>query len=53
LTRIGLPKPPVSVLRPDFALWIVNAGGELHVFLESTVSFEILSRFYGIKEILL
>ena len=49
LPRIGSPKPPVGVLGPGFTLCIVNAGSGLRVFLESMVSPETLSRFYGVK----
>ncbi|MCC6024583.1 MAG: ATP-binding protein, partial [Thaumarchaeota archaeon] len=50
LPRVGSPRPPVGVLGPGFTLCIVNAGGGLRVFLESTVSPETLSRFYGVKK---
>jgi hypothetical protein len=49
LPRIGSPRPPVGVFGPGFTLCIVNAGSELRVFLESAVSPETLSRFYGVK----
>jgi len=49
LPRVGSPRPPVSVFGPGFTLCIVNAGNELRVFLESAVSPETLSRFYGVK----
>ena len=35
---------------PGFTLCIVNSGNGLRVFLESTVSPETLSRFYGVKK---
>jgi hypothetical protein len=50
LPRVGSPRPPVGVLGPGFTLCIVNSGGGLRVFLESTVSPETLSRFYGVKK---
>ena len=50
MPRVDSPRPPVSVLGPSFTLCIVNAGGGLRVFLESTVSPETLSRFYGVKK---
>ena len=46
--RIGSPRPPVSVFSPSFTLCIINTGG-LRVFLETPVSPETLSRFYGVK----
>jgi DNA helicase HerA-like ATPase/DNA-binding MarR family transcriptional regulator len=49
LPRIGSPRPPVGVLGQGFTLCIVNAGSGLRVFLESTVSPETLSRFYGVR----
>jgi hypothetical protein len=49
LPRVGSPRFPVNVFGPGFTLCIVNAGGGLHVFLESTVSPETFSRFYGVK----
>jgi hypothetical protein len=42
--------PPVGVLDPDFTLCIVNFAGELWIFIESTVSPEILLRFYDVKK---
>ena len=50
LPRVGSPKPPVGVLGPGFTLCVVNAGDGLRGFLESTVSPETLSRFYGVKK---
>ncbi|MCC6005026.1 MAG: hypothetical protein LM590_11890 [Thermofilum sp.] len=50
LPRVGSPRPPVGVLGPGFTLCVVNAGNGLRVFLESTVSSETLSRFYGVKK---
>ncbi|MEM0005036.1 MAG: hypothetical protein QXN97_06870 [Desulfurococcaceae archaeon] len=51
LPRVGSPSPPpVGVLGPGFTLCIVNANNGLRVFLESTVSPETLSRFYGVKK---
>ena len=44
LPRVGSLKPPVGVLEPGFTMRIVNSGGGLRVFLESTVSSEILFR---------
>ncbi|MCC6024133.1 MAG: hypothetical protein LM600_05475 [Thaumarchaeota archaeon] len=49
MPRAGSPRPPVNVFGPGFTLCIVNAGNELRVFLESAVSPETLSRFYGVK----
>lgn len=45
---LARPRPPVNVFSSGFTLCIDNTGG-LRVFLESTVSPETLSRFYGIK----
>jgi len=50
LTRFGSPRPPAGMLVPGFTLCILNAGGGLRVFLESNVSPETLSRFYGVKK---
>jgi hypothetical protein len=50
LPRVGSPRPSVGVLGPGFTLCIVNTGSELRIFLESTVSPETLSRFYGVKK---
>jgi len=47
--RIGSPRPPVSVFGPGFTLCIVDTGDGLRVFLETPVSPETLSRFYGVK----
>jgi hypothetical protein len=44
LSRVGSLRPPVDVLEPGFTMRIVNSGGGLRVFLESTVSSEILFR---------
>jgi hypothetical protein len=49
--RVGSPRLPVGVLGPGFTLCIVNSGNGLYVFLESTVSSETLSRFYGVKSV--
>jgi hypothetical protein len=49
LPRVGSPRPPVGVFGPGFTLCIVNSGDSLRVFLESTVSAETLSKFYGVK----
>jgi hypothetical protein len=38
------------VLEHGFTLCVVNAGGGLRVFLDSAVSPETLSRFYGVKK---
>ena len=46
--RVCSPRPPAGVLGPGFTLCTVNSGG-LCVFLESTVSPETLSKFYGVK----
>lgn len=51
LLRVGSPRPPVGVFGPGFTLCIVNAGNSLRVFLESTVSPETLSKFYGVKRV--
>jgi DNA helicase HerA-like ATPase len=37
------------VFGPGFTLCIVNSGDSLRVFLESTVSAETLSKFYGVR----
>ena len=50
LPRVGSPRPPVGVLGHGFTLCVVNAGGGLRVFLESAVSSETLSRFYGVRK---
>ena len=50
LPRVGSPRPPVGVFGPGFTLCIVSDGDGLRVFLESTVSPETLSRFYGVKK---
>lgn|GEM_PF-3592461 len=50
LPRVGSPRPSVGTLGPGFTLCIVNSGNGLRVFLESTVSPETLSRFYGVKK---
>jgi len=50
LPRVGSPRPPVGVFGPGFTLCIVSDEDGLRVFLESTVSPETLSRFYGVKK---
>ena len=40
----------VSVLGPGFTICIVNAENSLRVFLETPVSPETLSRFYGVRK---
>jgi hypothetical protein len=49
LPRVDSPRPPVNVFGSSFTLCTVNVGNELQVFLESTVSPETFSRFYGVK----
>jgi len=48
--RIGSPRPPVSVLGPCFTLCTINTSESLRVFLETPVSPETLSKFYGVRK---
>jgi hypothetical protein len=44
LPCVGSLRPLIGVLEPGFTMRIINSDGGLRVFLESTVSSEILFR---------